>query len=120
MRDGLVFLRGRVSDQMNIAGRKLWPETVERALLAHPNVRECLVLGAPSHLAERSETIMAVVAGSATEAELKEFLLETLPAWQVPREWRFVPSLTASARGKISRAEWRAKLLTESTPKGDA
>jgi acyl-CoA synthetase (AMP-forming)/AMP-acid ligase II len=120
LRDGLVFLRGRVSDQMNIAGRKLWPETVERALLAHPQVRECLVLGAPSHLAERTETILAVVAGSATEAELKEFLLETLPAWQVPREWRFVPSLTASARGKISRAEWRSKLLTESTPKGEA
>jgi acyl-CoA synthetase (AMP-forming)/AMP-acid ligase II len=110
-RDGLVFLRGRVSDQINVAGRKLWPETVERALQAHPRVRECLVLGAPSDQAERTETVVAVVAASATESELKEFLLETLPAWQVPRAWRFVDSLSTGLRGKISRAEWRRRWL---------
>jgi long-chain acyl-CoA synthetase len=118
LRDGIVFLRGRLSDQINVAGRKLWPETVERALLAHPRVRECLVLGAPSTHAERSETVMAVVAGSATESELKEFLLETLPAWQIPREWRFVPSLSAGSRGKISRVEWRCRLLAERPGQG--
>jgi long-chain acyl-CoA synthetase len=111
LRDGMVFLRGRLSDEINVAGRKLWPETVERALLAHPRVRECLVLGAPSSHEERTETIMAVVAGSTTETELKEFLLETLPAWQVPREWRFVESLSPGFRGKISRAEWRQRLV---------
>jgi acyl-CoA synthetase (AMP-forming)/AMP-acid ligase II len=116
--DGMVFLRGRVSDQINVAGRKLWPETVERALLAHPRVRECLVLGAPSSHAERTETVIAVVAGTATEAELKEFLLETLPAWQVPREWHFVDSLTAGSRGKISRAEWRQRLMAEPSASG--
>jgi long-chain acyl-CoA synthetase len=42
------------------------------------------------------------------EMELKQFLLQTLPAWQLPREWHFVDSLSANARGKISRAEWRA------------
>jgi long-chain acyl-CoA synthetase len=106
-KDGKVFLRGRLGDQINIAGRKVSPETVERALLAHPQVRECLVFGAPSSEAERAENIVAVVAASATESELKIFLLQTLPAWQVPREWRFVGSLSANARGKISRAEWR-------------
>jgi acyl-CoA synthetase (AMP-forming)/AMP-acid ligase II len=115
LRDGLVFLRGRLSDQIHVAGRKFWPETVERALLAHPRVRECLVLGAPSGQAERTETILAVVAASATESELKEFLQETLPAWQVPREWRFVASLSAGPRGKISRAEWRRRLLAGHT-----
>jgi acyl-CoA synthetase (AMP-forming)/AMP-acid ligase II len=107
---GLVFLRGRLSDQINVAGRKLWPETVERALLAHPSVRECLVLGAPSRRAERTDVIVAIVAASATESELKEFLLQTLPAWQVPRQWRFVESLAAGPRGKISRAEWLRRL----------
>ena len=113
LREGMVYLRGRLSDQINVAGRKLWPETVERALLAHPRVRECLVLGAPSHHAERTDTVLAVVAASATESELKQFLLERLPAWQVPREWRFVDSLASGARGKISRAAWRRRLLAE-------
>ncbi|MFZ0829084.1 MAG: fatty acid--CoA ligase family protein [Verrucomicrobiia bacterium] len=112
LKQGAVFLQGRLGDQINIAGRKLSPETVERALLAHPQVRECLVLGVPSHDEERTETIVAVIVGRAAEKELKHFLLQTLPAWQVPREWRFVESLSANARGKLSRAEWRRILMT--------
>ncbi len=113
LKDNAVFLRGRAGDQINIAGRKLSPETVERALLAHPQVRACLAFGAPSRDAERTEIIVAVVAASATESELKNFLLQTLPAWQVPREWKFVKSLPANARGKVSRTEWRKHFSAE-------
>jgi acyl-coenzyme A synthetase/AMP-(fatty) acid ligase len=109
LKGGLVFLRGRLSDQINVAGHKLSPETVERALLAHPQVRECLVFGAPSRDAGRTEMVVAVVASDASEMELRQFLLQTLPAWQVPREWRFVKSLAGNARGKISRLEWRQR-----------
>ena len=107
LKDNRVFLRGRLGDQINVAGRKVSPETVESALRAHSQVRDCLVFGAPGNKAERTEIIVAVVATGANESELKNFLLQTLPAWQVPREWRFVDSLSANARGKISRAEWR-------------
>lgn len=108
--DGQVFLRGRQNDEINVAGRKVAPETIERALLRHPHVRECLVFGAPSRAAERTETIFAVVVAGATEAELKQFLLQSLPAWQLPREWHFVAALAVNVRGKFSRAEWRRQL----------
>jgi acyl-coenzyme A synthetase/AMP-(fatty) acid ligase len=114
LKDGSVFLRGRLSDQINVAGRKVSPETVERALLENPKVRECLVFGAPSRDANRAEIIVVVVVSSASEAELKKFLSEKLPAWQVPREWKFVESLSTNARGKISRAEWRRRLAVDS------
>jgi acyl-CoA synthetase (AMP-forming)/AMP-acid ligase II len=113
VKDGSVYLRGRLGDQINIAGRKVSPETVERALLAHPQVRECLAFGAPSRDAERAEMIVAVVVTGAAEEELRRFLLQSLPAWQVPREWRFVQSLPANARGKLSRAEWRRRYRDE-------
>jgi acyl-coenzyme A synthetase/AMP-(fatty) acid ligase len=109
LKDGLVFLRGRLSDQINVAGHKLLPETVERALLAHPQVRECLVFGVPSRDAGRTEIVAVVVVAAASEVELRQFLLHALPAWQVPREWRFVKSLAANTRGKISRVEWRQR-----------
>jgi acyl-coenzyme A synthetase/AMP-(fatty) acid ligase len=107
LKNGSVFLRGRLSDLINVAGRKVSPETIERALLAHPRVRECLVFGAPGRDEQRTDLIVAVVAGGAGEMELKQFLLETLPSWQLPRRWQFVESLPAGPRGKISRAEWR-------------
>jgi len=113
LKDGRVFLRGRLGDQINIAGRKVSPEAVERALLAHPQVRECLVFGAPSRDAERTELVVAVVVSNAKQNELKQFLLERLPAWQVPREWHFADSLSTNARGKISRAEWRRRFMAE-------
>ena len=112
LKNGEVFLRGRLSEQINVAGRKISPETIERALLANPRVRECLVFGAPSRDAERGETIVAIVVSDADENTLKQFLLKTLPAWQLPREWIFVESLAANVRGKVSRAEWRHKFCS--------
>jgi acyl-coenzyme A synthetase/AMP-(fatty) acid ligase len=112
--DGIVFLRGRASDQINIAGRKVSPESIEKILLAHPRVRECLVFGAPSEDSNRGEMIVACVVGKtnlATE-ELKQFLLAKLPAWQVPREWLLIESLAVNGRGKLSRAEWRKRFVT--------
>jgi acyl-coenzyme A synthetase/AMP-(fatty) acid ligase len=118
MRDGLVYLQGRSGDLINVAGRKVSPESIERVLLTHPAVGECLVFGAPSAEAERSEIIVACVAmKSEAEADgLRQFLLAQLPAWQVPRRWEFVKSLPTNQRGKLSRAEWRRRLLKGPSP----
>jgi acyl-CoA synthetase (AMP-forming)/AMP-acid ligase II len=114
---GLVYLHGRTSDLINVAGRKVTPETVEQALRKHPRVRDCLVFGVTGGEAERLEIIVACVAlRSRTGAEeLRQFLLQQLPSWQVPREWMFVESLEVNQRGKLSRSEWRRKFL-ESRP----
>jgi len=91
------------------------PETIERALMSHPAVADCLVFGAPVDDAQRSEIIVAcVVAGpGGDEIQLRQYLLERLPAWQVPREWWWVDSLGTNSRGKLSRAEWRRRFLEQ-------
>jgi long-chain acyl-CoA synthetase len=111
LKDGLVYLRGRCGDQINVAGRKVFPASIERALATHPAVRECLVFGVPGKNGNRTEDIVACVAARAPigAAELKQFLLAHLPAWQVPRQWCFVDSLSPNQRGKISRADWRKR-----------
>ncbi|MGH7980847.1 MAG: hypothetical protein ACREE6_15830, partial [Limisphaerales bacterium] len=43
--------------------------------------------------------------------ELKQFLLQKLPGWQVPREWWFVDTLERNAHGKPSRAQFRRSFL---------
>jgi acyl-coenzyme A synthetase/AMP-(fatty) acid ligase len=109
--DGLVWLHGRASDVINVAGRKIAPESIERLLAAHPGVRECLVFGAPDRDAERGDMIVACVAAvnGTTADSLRTFLLERSEAWQVPRNFWFVPAIQANDRGKLSRAEWRQK-----------
>ncbi|MBI3851303.1 MAG: long-chain fatty acid--CoA ligase [Verrucomicrobia bacterium] len=104
---GLVYLRGRAGDQINVAGRKVSPETIERALLKHPQILECVVFGVPSRNAQRTEEIVAVIVSREREENLRQFALETLPAWQAPRQWWFVEAVQTNPRGKVSRADWR-------------
>lgn len=110
---GMVCLRGRVSDQINIAGRKISPEAIEKVLSQHPAVHECLVFGAPVDHGERTEIVVAcIVRRSDVNGDgLRQFLLERLPAWQLPREWWFVDSLAVNQRGKLSRADWRRRFV---------
>ena len=111
LRDGLVFLGGRTGDQINVAGRKISPESIEQVLQTHPGVRECLVFGVPSPDVGRGEAVVACVVtrSPVTQAELRQFILSKLPAWQAPRDWWFVDSLGVNQRGKISRPAWRRK-----------
>jgi long-chain acyl-CoA synthetase len=109
---GKVYLSGRATDLINVAGRKVAPELIENALRMHPHVRDCLVFGSPRSEHDRTERIVACVeTNTPTDKDnLQTFLLKQLPAWQVPRDWRFVP-LSPNGRGKLSRAEWRQKIL---------
>ncbi len=113
LKEGLVYLRGRVTDLINVAGRKVRPETIEQTLLKHPLVSDCLAFGVPSTETERTEYIVVCVVRKSEVAidALREFLLARLPAWQVPREWAFVDSLQVNQRGKLSRADWRRRFL---------
>ena len=117
--NGLVHLRGRASDQINVAGRKVFPEAIERVLAAHPKVAQCVVFGVRSRKAERGENIVACVASRelSIEDELRAFALSRLPSWQAPREWWLVPEIQANGRGKISRGDLREKYLQTSPPR---
>jgi acyl-coenzyme A synthetase/AMP-(fatty) acid ligase len=113
LKEGGVFLRGRTDDHINVAGRKVSPTTIEQALREHQAVAECVVFGVPSGTADRMDMIVACVAAdrTGTKEELKQFLLQKLPGWQVPREWWFVDSISSNGAGKPSRAQWRQTFL---------
>jgi long-chain acyl-CoA synthetase len=113
LKGGAVFLRGRASDSINVAGRKVSPMTIEHELIQHPAVGECMVFGVPDCQTERGDLIVACVVASSpvTGEALKHFLLERIPAWQLPRDWWFVESLLPNRVGKVSRVQWRGRYL---------
>lgn len=115
LNDGVVHLRGRASDQINVAGRKVSPTAIEKALMEHPALSACLVFGAPGRDGDRADLIVAcVVAASPVSSEtLRQFMLERVPAWQMPRDWWFVDSLATNRLGKTSRVAWCRRYLAE-------
>ncbi|WP_288996159.1 AMP-binding protein [uncultured Gemmobacter sp.] len=100
--DGII-----VSSGYNIAG----PE-VEAALLAHPDVAECAVIGAPD--AERGQIVEAhvvlaagVLADRATIKMLQDHVKATIAPFKYPRSIVFREALPKTESGKIQRFKLR-------------
>jgi 2-aminobenzoate-CoA ligase len=96
-----------VSSGYNIAG----PE-VEAALLCHPDVKECAVIGAPDE--ERGQIVQAHVVlrdGVAGDAEtarrLQDHVKATIAPYKYPRSVKFTDALPKTQTGKIQRFRLR-------------
>ena len=106
--DGLKIV-GRISDVINVAGKKVNPALVEEQLLRFAGVREAIAFGRKS--SQRNEEVAACVVtnGKVNAAELIDFCRAHLSAWQVPKRIFIVDEIPVTERGKISRRElaWR-------------
>ena len=109
---GQIRLLGRSTDLINVAGRKVGPETIEVQIRDHPAVADVLVFSVPE-AGGRNEAIVAAVAlkHPVSEMELRDFLGRSLPSWQLPRRWWFLEEIPADIRGKRSRKLWRERFL---------
>ena len=98
---------GRVSDVINVAGKKVNPAEIEEQLLRFPGVRQAVAFGRPAGAGLRNEEVAAcvVVDVDLRENEILEFCRKALSAWQVPKRIFIVDSIPANERGKISRRE---------------
>jgi acyl-CoA synthetase (AMP-forming)/AMP-acid ligase II len=96
---------GRLSDVINVAGKKVNPAEVEAELLRFDGVRAAVVFGRESVL--RNEEVAACVAAGAAvrEPDLLEFCRQRLNGWQVPKRIFFVDEIPVNERGKISRRD---------------
>jgi len=109
---GQIRLLGRSTDLINVAGRKVGPETIEVQIREHPAVADVLIFSVPE-AGGRNEAIVAAVALThpVSEMELRDFLARSLPSWQLPRRWWFLDEIPADVRGKRSRKLWRDRFL---------
>jgi len=96
---------GRVSDLINVAGKKVNPAEVEAELLRCHGVKQAIVFGRQS--ARRNEEVVACVVAGAnlSEAQLMEHCRERLSGWQAPKQIFFVEEIPVNERGKISRRD---------------
>jgi len=110
-----LFLKGRLDRMINVGGRKVFPEEVERAILEAPGVREAMVLGISDPL--RGEIVAAAVAGASTlrEATLMDFCRARLAAPRLPRRILILGELPRTPRGKLDAARLRTLFSGDSS-----
>lgn len=98
-----VWIVGRISDVINVAGKKVNPAEVEAHLLSHEGVRQAVVFGRASVLRYQEVVACVVAAEEIDEAALLEFCRARLSGWQAPKRIFLVEAIPANERGKISR-----------------
>jgi 3-oxocholest-4-en-26-oate---CoA ligase len=105
--DGAIQFLGRRSGVINSGGEKVHPQEVENALLTHPDVTDCAVVGVPDPT--WGESVAAVVAAPAApaERELQDWVRRTLAGYKVPRRIILVEHLPRTPTGKLEVARVR-------------
>ena len=106
--DGYHRIVGRASiDIIKSGGYKVGAGEVEAALLTHPSVEECAVVGlADDDLGER--IVGFVVGGGADPSDLIDHVAGLLSVHKRPREIRLVDELPRNAMGKVQKQQLRA------------
>ncbi|HEX5770337.1 MAG TPA: acyl-CoA synthetase [Nocardioidaceae bacterium] len=102
--DNKVTLLGRGSNCINTGGEKVYPEEVEMALKAHPEVYDVLVVGVTDE--NYGQAVSAVIQprgeNQPSVDELKTFLRPMLSGYKLPRSVTYVPEIPRSATGKAN------------------
>ncbi|WP_043624012.1 benzoate-CoA ligase family protein [Ensifer sp. ZNC0028] len=111
--DGFFHFAARSDDMIITAGYNIAGPEVEAALISHPEVAECAVVGAPD--AERGQIVEAYVvlisgvsADDATIKRLQDHVKATIAPYKYPRSVKFLDNLPKTATGKIQRFRLRS------------
>ncbi|WP_332778052.1 AMP-binding protein [Polaromonas sp.] len=110
--DGYFFYQARADDMIITAGYNVGGPEVEDALLKHPAVAECGVIGLPDEA--RGMIVKAFVvlkpgheAGEAMVKTLQDHVKAMLAPFKYPRQIQFVGSLPRTETGKLQRFKLR-------------
>ncbi|QOY95783.1 AMP-binding protein [Massilia sp. UMI-21] len=110
--DGYFYYRSRLDDMIISAGYNIAGAEVEEALLRHPAVAECGVVGRADE--ERGQVVEAhvvlkpgVAPGGETAVALQEFVKAQIAPYKYPRVVRFREQLPRTETGKLQRFKLR-------------
>ena len=104
--DGFLYHRGRADGAIVRGGFKILPETIERALLLHPDISAAGVIGVKDRrLGEVPGAVIEIKPGHERPSpeDIETHLRENVMATHIPVHWRFVEELPKTLSFKIHR-----------------
>jgi 2-aminobenzoate-CoA ligase len=114
--NGYFHFAARNDDMIVSAGYNIAGPEVEAALLSHPDVRECAVVGAPDE--DRGQVVQAHIVlkdGVAPDPEtikrLQDHVKATIAPYKYPRSVKFTDALPKTQTGKVQRFRLRPNAM---------
>ncbi|MFD7295507.1 long-chain fatty acid--CoA ligase [Streptomyces sp. NPDC059897] len=107
--DGYVTIVDRFKDMIISGGENIYPAEIEAALLAHPDVAECAVIGVPDEKwGEAPRAIVVPASGTTPDASaLLASLAGRLAKYKIPKSLTFTHELPRTASGKLLKSRLR-------------
>jgi acyl-CoA synthetase (AMP-forming)/AMP-acid ligase II len=111
--DGSITVFGRGSNCINSGGEKIFPEEVEQALKAHPDIFDALVVGTPDERwGSRVTAVIATRGGKRLSLEeVREEARKHIAGYKLPRELHIVDEIPRAPSGKPNYARARELAL---------
>lgn len=112
---GNITLKGRCKELIIRGGENISPLEIEQALLTHPDVSDCKVIGVPdSHFGEEICAFVIPRAGASLAQEaVQAYLRPRIAYFKVPRYVLVRNDLPRTHKGAISGAECKKIAVTE-------
>ena len=107
---GFIKLTDRAKDVIKSGGEWISSMELENLLMAHPSVAAAAVIGVPDEKwGERPLAAVVLRRDSApvTADELRSFLAERIPRWQLPERWCFIDEVPKTSVGKFQKTTLR-------------
>jgi 2-aminobenzoate-CoA ligase len=108
--DGYFWYQARSDDMIVSSGYNIAAPEVEEALLRHPAVAECAVVGVPDEargMIVKAYVVTSPAAGDVPAASLQDFVKAEIAPYKYPRVIEFVGELPRTATGKLQRFRLR-------------
>ncbi|CAE6821772.1 long-chain-fatty-acid--CoA ligase [Paraburkholderia domus] len=107
--DGFVFLMDRIKDMIVSGGENVYSAEVEKALVNHPAVAQCAVIGVPHEKwGEAVHAVIVLKPGATTTLEsVRSHCREQIAGYKCPVSVDFREALPLSSIGKVLKNELR-------------
>ena len=111
--DNYLYIVDRLKDMIITGGFNVYSAEVEQALLAHPAVLDCAVVGLPDDKwGERVTAVLQLHPGDDVSADdIRAFVKDRLGSVKAPKQVEVWPDLPRSRVGKVLKTEVKSRLL---------
>jgi fatty-acyl-CoA synthase len=111
-RDGYLFIVDRAKDMIISGGFNVYSSEVEQAVMSHPDVQDCAVVGLPDDTwGERVVAVIQPQPGHEVDpAALRSYVKERIGGVKAPKQVEVWPDLPRSKVGKVLKTDIKAQL----------
>ncbi|WP_329058097.1 acyl-CoA synthetase [Amycolatopsis sp. NBC_01480] len=119
--EGYLFIADRIKDMIISGGENVYAAEVENAVVKHPAVAACAVIGIPDdRWGERVHAVVVLKPGARTPTAeaIRGHAKGLIAGYKAPRSVEFVDALPTSGTGKIDKRVLSAPYRPDAATKG--